>query len=990
MNLRRSLILVLPLVAAILLLLLRDTSNDNTAALLSEEQGFENAELASDEQGRPSVELSGEGAGTNREALAAAGPTDPQESAALSEPDPARRIMGQVVDADGLGVPEADVWLVPKTGRFELSSRMGSSALESTIADGQGHFSIEYSSKVQDLRLMAAKRGFQIAGKDLGQVPRQAASIQLELLPGTIISGLVVDSAGQSVAGAQVERLQNPGLVTFRFEGSAERGENPVQGRATSDEMGRFELAYEAPGAFALSCKHEDHPEGEISGESREGGVVEVTIQLPVGGDLVGAVRGIPSDKANMVLVNASPVGEAQQSPGARFGPPERRVRVSDDGSFVLRGLTFDREYDVWASLAGDQVWNQKACSQRLTARPGRGALELHYEAGASLRFVVTGADDGAPIEKLEIKHDWKGSGVVSLVLGESRFKHYSEGMVELENLRVPRSGSELVLKIRAPGYEGKEQTLMFSGGESMDLGTIVLKRAGLVVVTVKDQQGDPVVGAKVELRDPGGLTLFGAGAGAGEGESGSTRTMSFAVTSVQTTGTEPAEAPAFDLGSLGGQPPVSGVTDEHGRCELPAPDLERARLKVEAESFAIYRDDDVFLTGQKVQNLELKLSQGGELLVTVVDANGQPVAGQEVELHEADRRQKTAANGQVRFGQLPAGLQHAKVTEKKAGGLVMMLGAPEPDVDLSDWASAHVIDGELSELTIALAPTGRLRGTIRAAGTPLASASVSVTAKADEDGGSDQDRALRAAMRGLSGDDGRSDSRGRYELEDLEAGDYVLEVTHRERAMPYREEVRVRPGDNRLDLDLLDTVVSGRVRGPDGKPVAGVAVSVSQHTQGTVRRTVIRGANGSVLGGGGQMRTGEDGQYELKGIMPDVPLVITLSLGGYVTHQSEPFEVPRGLRKDDFNLSLVRAVELVALLPESPDGFVIVMARPLEGGGAPSMASIDGERATFDDLGPGTYTISRRDPSGAVTEEETVTLVAGQNREIRLDGIDD
>jgi hypothetical protein len=144
------------------------------------------------------------------------------------------------------------------------------------------------------------------------------------------------------------------------------------------------------------------------------------------------------------------------------------------------------------------------------------------------------------------------------------------------------------------------------------------------------------------------------------------------------------------------------------------------------------------------------------------------------------------------------------------------------------------------------------------------------------------------AFLGGSPGD--QTDSQGLYAIEGVEVGRYTVRITHASRFMPWEGEKELEAGENEYDVDLPVAIVEGQVTGPDGKPLAGVRVEAERapDDSGGGRRTERRvmafvatsdgGEPEMAFGGGARgptVTTDAEGKYRLRGVVPDVDLVV-------------------------------------------------------------------------------------------------------------------
>jgi hypothetical protein len=242
-----------------------------------------------------------------------------------------------------------------------------------------------------------------------------------------------------------------------------------------------------------------------------------------------------------------------------------------------------------------------------------------------------------------------------------------------------------------------------------------------------------------------------------------------------------------------------------------------------------------------------------------------------------------------------------------------------------------------------------------------------------------DQRDPLMAALGG-GGPEARTDGRGAYRLERVESGEYQLEVTHPSRRMPATVELRVADRDLERDVDLGVSVLTGRVTDELGEPLAGVRVSPERAREpGRPQAVMISVMAFSDQDGGGevvtvgdgsqaaaQTLTDEDGRYELRGVEPDVDLVVRAEARDVQPGQSELVRVARDATRDgvDVVLSPAGRIDVLATRPDGkPAGNVMIMAT-YEGEGDVERKSgflQQGGQHMLDGLTPGPWRVTLR-----------------------------
>lgn len=977
----------------------------------------------------------------------------PSVAGADAGPANARGLRGQVLDEQAQPVVGALVRCMAGFGEdmgfenFEMADfedfdqqamlerfRNAQRQRQEATTDAEGRFRIAAVGTGRNVSLRVVARQFVVLDRNVPRPTEADADLGvLTLKRGACVSGRVVDRAGNGIAEARVRRAdrgQGGGfggfdMGDFEFPGAAEFEGLVGDEQATTDAEGRFELPHCAPGEFSLRARHPDHPLARLDGLSVAAGaqLADVLVVVEPGAAIRGRIVGVPEGQKPLRVMASLRREAAAQVPGAGEGNPfgallgdaadmaadagfgfgEKQVDCTADQTFELRGLQVGKPYRVWAVQNGRGIAGNAMCTQRIEVGAGTQGVELRYDAGIVVTFQAVDKKTGAPVERLWVKDQLRGGGGMEDMMAffprGGRAKTYAEGRVTIANLR-PKKKQSLTLGVEAIGYaafERKDIALPTTG--SLDLGVIELDPAPVLTVTVTTGSARaPVAGATVRLV---------------EAERSGRRNRGIR-------GGDPMEmigefAPGF--AGDGGGGPRTGKTDAEGRCVLNAFSAAMV-VNVTAKEYAPYASAPIEVPQGSAGSHDATLVRGGTVEVAVVDGDGKPLAGLRIDhARPAGERdfQQTDKQGLAVFEHLVPG-EHKFRLARRGGGAAdvaqfraRMLGdqgqAPAAD---EGWDVVQVDDGARATLRLTKAPTASLRGIVRENGVPLAGARVTFAE-------GPEDRAAGGALEqqvgemlgefggggGRGGRTARSGQDGSYQLNELPEGAHRLRITTRERVMPSVVQVSLRFGENVVDVELDATSVRGTVVDSAGSPVAGAAVSIvpvrAAAQPADPRARAIEEAMGGMdveqlMGGGGrgQVRTGADGRYELRGVQPGQPLQVKATAKGHSAAMSAVVELTAGGVRDGLDIKLGAAGKVRITVANAPQ-FAQARATKVDAEGAneagvPNSAQIlRNGKGTLDGLRPGRWKVEILAMDGGQREPRFVEVVAGETAEVQF-----
>jgi len=904
-----------------------------------------------------------------RDALPAA------RAAADTSDTPQVTVTGRVVDRFGAPVAKARVILAAQTGfplDLEFERDMPWLKRRTTESDAEGRFRLE-GVEPGTLQALVGAAGFApFEAQGLVVAKSDTALEPFELVRGAILSGVVVDPDGRGVAGAKLVRAGVEGSGDIFFVGGREPS-------AVTAADGSFRIDMLACGPWRFVVSSEDHPDFQAEGVAEEPGVELAGLrwQLAPGATIAGTVTGVPAAERERLEVRASRAGSDD------FFGPGRSARVEPNGSFVVRGLEPGQSYTLKARRARGQdadefgFW-ERTRSSEVQARSGDSGIVLAYQPEGAVVLTVVDARTRQPLERLRVEAGLEWPAPQMDEDGKPRTL-YPGGVVRVGGLRPGSSNERVTLNLFATGYQDwSRNDIALRAGQELDLGVVALEPVPLVRVRVTDGKGGaPVASASVRLtKEQGGDNL-------------SVR-RSIAISSDG--GSESLE---FGEGR-------SATTDADGWAELSSFEGDTVTLSVRAKGFAPYRLSGLFLPRGESLEQRVELTLGGEVLVTVLDAAGQPLAGAEVE-HRAPTTgdfehmrvlggpsgngEHTDSRGVARFPFLEAGLHAFRLVEEggggggfvSAGGAAFSIAGFGGGGGDEGWSEVQVGEGASSELTLQAAPRGGLEGRVREAGKALAGATLTLEKESSGEGGG-----LPFLLPGMGdGPGAKSDGEGRYRIADVKEGRYRLRVEHPTRRMPQSFPLEIRAGDNSFDVELALSILEGRVLDSTGKGVPGARVwPERQQTDGAraVGGRMIMMVNDDAGGGvvdsgqfGQRALTDAEGRYSLRGIESDVDLVIKAEGDAVQPGTSEvvrvaPDEVRTGV---DLRLDPAGSIRVEAKLADgSPGRFQLVQATYLDDSASPvepKFSFLQSGSTTLKGLKPGRWKVNVRAAQGGL-----------------------
>lgn len=527
----------------------------------------------------------------------------PQESPATLFLKPAVVLTGSVVDLEGRPVAGAEVMALndPLLDPFAFRDP----TVDRTRRDGT--FRLRGVPVQSSVRVLARAEGYAPGATRTRIEPGQAPpTLRLVLGPGAVVTGRLVTPEGGPAAGVGVV-LEAPELSE-----NAELDSAPVEGRATSDAEGRFQITHIGTGTFILRAADPGFSRaGKIFGVAEKATMVDLgEIRLEPGAALEGEVldeQGAPVQGARVMLQPPRPYSREDLRILASMLDRRAPILTGAEGSFRFPRLPAGSRFDLivfhrdhpLTYVPGVEIPRQEPL--RITLQPGR---------------ILSGRvvdDRGRPVPDISLSWDLGEIAFAQAPMSRLHARTDAEGGFELRMLKP----GPLALTVNATGFLPKEVRLRIPEEGEHPAVEIALDRGAAVAGRVLDEQGVPVAGATVRIL-------------AGPFES---RFRSF-----------------------------ESVTDREGRYRIEALTKGRHRITARAADGQT-AERGIEIGDGDIPAFDLTLTSGFEVSGRITDVQGAPVAGAQVSLHSSDLGMilglQTGDDGSFRRSDVPEGRYH-------------------------------------------------------------------------------------------------------------------------------------------------------------------------------------------------------------------------------------------------------------------------------------------------------------------------------------------
>jgi len=890
---------------------------------------------------------------------------DPAKAAAASVSNSAPKgpfLRGAVTDTDGLVIPGATLKFTGEGPAATILNFAGSPFVERTESGSGGDYKVTRRGLLgDDLTVYVRARGYLPlqADRTVGEGEGDLWLDDFELERGVVLAGLVLDADGAPVAGAEIIRTTPDD--EGRFSGAFFFGRN---GKAiVSEEDGSFELPNEEAGRFVLLVTHDDYPRARLEGDAPYPGFEDsgLVVSFPATATISGRIAGMPLGRKG-VVVHAVPSESASDTD--TLGPMEVfmamagqeggvRGKPDQDGNFKITGVDPGRSYELMAMIEGG-IMNQVRCSERQRVVGGAEDVSLAWDSGASVVFKLVDAKTKKPIKASTVNHRWSDEDFEGFQMGSTK-RDFMSSHIEITELRPNPAPSNLELMISADGYlEFKPEPVKIDEDANVDLGTIELTRAPIVRVHVVDAgTGKDMRRARVSLQP------------------------------------DLEEADNFRTAFGGLNPKGSkGRTEKDGLCELGACASETATLTVKRSGYADYKLEEIAMPTAGQLELEVRMSSGGELVVTIVDSTGEPVGKAQIKYRGPEETKGSATasgKGTIKLKDLPGGeyeLLAERPSESRGGPFSVAFEGDGEQPEL--WQRVTVMADSKQSVTLRVPQETVLTGTVTANGAPLVGADVTFVSGPIEKAGEGEDAAVRRSMRNFGGGkSGETDARGNFEIGGLSAGSHRLRIDAGPGAPSHIVAVELVEGSNRTTIALEVGTLSGRITNSSGGPIAGATVSTIASGKPDESGQMLF-AGGMFGGGGGRggVKTDASGHFEVTGLPLGSDYRVSASASGFVKETgSESFAVG----SKDIEVALSNSASIRVKLVGEAKAWSTVTATQVDGGSSKN-EWVRGSQVVFKDLEPGKWSVRINNRNGEDGPASEVTVSAGEVAEVTLE----
>lgn len=737
-------------------------------------------------------------------------------------------------------------------------------------------------------------------GPSAGAAPDAAASVGAEAPALTV---RVIDDAGAPLATAHVRAEREDDATVFST--------------ADTDADGVARFTTLAPGRWVLRA--------DAEGAAPAGGVWRVpasetpTLTVHAAGRVGGIVLapdGTPADGAEISIVGSGIW-------------PARAVAAGADGRFALEGVP-PGVYEVAARRASARAEPRRGLAVEAGARI---VLSFALTDGASLAGLVLDAATGEPVAGAHVR-----AATEVLALDARTATSGPDGRFSIAGLAP---GVDLHVDASADGFVSALAGTCAPGG----LCTLRLERAASLSGVVYDENARPVAGASIEIVGEGTfgtpVRLRSADLGLGVGGVPGRLPVTAEVPPLPIFGEGPHVAPAPVVTHARHASGGAVRTNERGEFVVEGVPAGNLEVVARAAGYAPGRSAALRLApGERRENVEIVLGQGGRIEGRVVDDEGQGVAS--------------------------AVIEHRSELD------------PVPRILVTDQDGAFVLEGVRGEVSLRAIAAGRPPALGRV--TVEASATTNTTLRLDPAGLSVRGRVVDAHGRPIDG--------AQVRIESMRPGGGVVRtvttdalgefVAERVPAPPLRvvADHRAYALGAGLDVESLEAPVELAL----ARPVTVAGSVLDAWTALGLERAAVSLVSASVPPVVRSVESDEDGRFVVPRLFAG-RWTLELAADGHVSARSEI--VVRASRWEEQELPAVSLEpgariegDVVDRLGQVTAGVLVEVAGDEEAG--PRARTDERGHFVLDGLGPGEHVLALSHPSAGEADQE-VTIVRGR-----------
>lgn len=743
------------------------------------------------------------------------------------------------------------------------------------------------------------------------------------------IAGMVVDKEGNPIPGATVEVLFYS-WDDFSMNRLAETVDTMKPLKYETKEDGRFGFNHQKGKRYFISAQKEDYIQ---TTENMSGPKQDIVLTLTAGGAIEGsvvdAVTGQPVEDFRIATVEDSGGGFViplfQKKEVDIYLPTDGKEFHDPDGKFRISGLGGGK-YRV-TSIAEGYAQSYKTGIDVEPEKTTSGVLIKQQPAGGIHGHVLDAI--GKPIEGAEIvqRNPIHSQLFGEISLPERKILATTEAQGEFEISDLP--DGTFTLQARHANYCPEEQEVKVKKGEVTENVEFQLVQGGLI---------SGVVLAKADLLPISGATVK------------ATTGSSFIIPIP--TGTAP-----------------EAKTDANGMFDIIKLEPGTYDLVVTADNYADKTIEGLTLKkGDSITDLIIELSQGGSLVGTVRDTNGDPIAAKMIVAvgPGGTKMTQTDEAGNYALKNLKEGVYTAGAIE------ISTVTAPRVGASAAEMHFVRVENDKETRLDITVGGPRKVYGKVTLKGEPQADVIMSVQSST---------KATAATKSQRQGTD-TTDENGDYEIANLQPGEYSLGAIRIVSMMPAplcSMEITIGDNDLKKDIELPEGGISGKVVDAENrKPIEGATLTL----EGTKATDIQQAAIAKLgLAMGGSATTDAEGKYAFS-IVEDGTYHVIAKKDGYAPQSlTATVRNARGPSDLDFSLSTGETLSgRVTFSDPSRQPKEIHLSAKRTGGG-----TVYGQRLSLNEdgeytatgLAPGEYAVSV-DAIGYASGSQKVTIRSG------------